>query len=214
MYSTCSTVSLIGEVGLQLIAHLPLAIRKLFNWSIQRGIITVSPVAGINAPLAEQSRDRVLNDREIVWLWRAVSRLAYPFGDLAKLLLLTGQRRNEVAGMTWSELDLEKREWQIPGGRTKNGEPQFCTPLDIALDIIQGLPRKLSRRGFVFTTNGESHVSGYSRAKVVIDKLMLAEACGENPEAVLPPWRFHDLRRTVATGLARLGVHCRLSKKH
>jgi integrase len=108
--------------------------------------------------------------------------------------------------MTWSELDLEKREWQIPGWRTKNGEPHSVPLSEIALDIIQRLPRKLSRRGFVFTTNGESHVSGYSRAKIVIDKLMLAEARGENPEAVLPPWRFHDLRRTVATGLARLGV--------
>jgi integrase len=182
------------------------AIRKLFNWSIQRGIIAVSPVAGISAPLAEQSRDRVLGDHEIAWLWRAGDRLAYPFGDLAKLLLLTGQRRNEVAGMTWGELHLEKREWQIPGERTKNGEPHLVPLSDPALCIIQGLPRKVSRRGFVFTTNGESHVSGYSRAKVAIDKLMLVEARTENPEAELPPWRFHDLRRTVASGLARLGV--------
>ena len=104
------------------------AIRKLFNWSIQRGIITVSPVTGINAPLAEKSRNRVLNDHEIVWLWRVSDRLGYPFGDLAKLLLLTGQRRNEVAGMTWGELHLEKREWQIPGERTKNGEPHLVPP--------------------------------------------------------------------------------------
>jgi integrase len=108
--------------------------------------------------------------------------------------------------MRWSELHLEKREWLIPGERTKNGEPHSVPLSNAALSIIQGLPRKFSRLGFVFTTNGESHVSGYSRAKAALDKLMIAEVLIENPDTKLAPWRFHDLRRTVASGLARLGV--------
>jgi hypothetical protein len=96
--------------------------RKLFNWAVQRGILEASPVTGIKPLLSEPKRDRFLNDDEIRWLCLACDKVSYPFGSMAKLLLLTGQRRNEVAGMTWAELDLDKALWRIPGGRTKNDE--------------------------------------------------------------------------------------------
>ena len=182
-------------------------IRKLFNWAVQRGVITVSPAAGIKPPLAEQSRDRILSDDEIRWLWLAGDKVGYPFGSMAKMLLLTGQRRNEVAGMTWAELDLDKKLWTLPGGRTKNDEAHEVPLSDPALAVIASLPRIKSDKGFLFTTNGTTHVSGYSRAKAVIDKGMLDIAREERGlEAEIPRWTFHDCRRTAVSGMARLGI--------
>jgi integrase len=183
------------------------AVRKLFNWAVQRGIITISPAAGIKAPLAETSRDRVLSDDEIRWTWLACDRLAYPFGSMAKILLLTGQRRNEVSGMTWDELDLDKALWRIPGGRTKNDEAHEVPLSDAALSVIASLPRIKSNKGYLFTTNAETHVSGYSRAKSMLDKAMLEIARDERAQDVeIPRWTFHDLRRTAVSCMARLGI--------
>ena len=183
------------------------AIRKLFNWAVQRGIITASPAAGIKAPLAEQSRDRVLSDDEIRWLWLACDKAGYPFGSMAKLLLLTGQRRNEVSGMTWAELDLDKALWTIPAGRSKNNQKHEVPLSDAALSVITSLPRIKSDKGFLLTTNGETHVSGYSRAKAMLDKAMLEVARQERGADVqIPRWTLHDLRRTGVSGMARLGI--------
>ena len=181
-------------------------VRKLFAWAVQRGIITISPAAGIKPPLAEQSRDRILTDDEIRWLWLACERVGYPFGSMAKMLLLSGQRRNEVAGMTWGEIDLDKKLWTLPGGRTKNDEAHEVPLSDTALAVIASLPRIKSDKGFLFTTNGNTHVSGYSRAKAVIDKTMLDIAREERGDIEIPRWTFHDLRRTAVSGMARLGI--------
>jgi len=182
-------------------------VRKLFAWAMQRGVITASPAAGVKPPLAEQSRDRILTDDETRWLWLACDKAGYPFGSMAKLLLLTGQRRNEVAGMTWAELDLDKALWRIPAGRTKNDEAHEVPLSDAALAVIASLPRIKSDKGYLFTTNGETHVSGYSRAKAVIEHAMLEIARGERGQDIeIPRWTFHDLRRTAVSGMARLGI--------
>jgi integrase len=182
------------------------AIRKLFNWAVQRGIITASPAGGIKAPLPEISRDRFLNDDETRWFWLACDKLAYPFGSMAKLLLLTGQRRDEVSGMIWGEIDLDKALWTIPGGRTKNDLPHEVSLSDAALSVIASLPRIKSDKGYLFTTNAETHVS-YSRAKGMLDKAMLDIARDERGQDVeIPRWTFHDLRRTVVSGMARLSI--------
>ena len=181
------------------------AIRKLFNWAVQRGIVTASPAGGIKAPLPEISRDRFLNDDETRWFWLACDKLAYPFGSMAKLLLLTGQRRDEVSGMIWGEIDLDKALWTIPGGRTKNDLPHEVSLSDAALSVIASLPRIKSDKGYLFTTNAETHVSGYSRAKGMLDKAMLDIARDERGQDVeIPRWTFHDLRRTAVSGMARL----------
>jgi integrase len=182
-------------------------IRKLFNWAISRGILSTSPVQGIKAPLAERSRDRVLEDEEVKRLWVACETLSYPFGPMVQLLLLTGQRRTEVAGIRWSEIDLDKAEWIIPGTRTKNGEPHSVPLSDTTIAIIRSLPRIKGSQGFLFTTTGETHVTGYSRAKADLDKLIAGEG-GD-----LSRWTFHDLRRTVASGMARLGIHLPVIEK-
>jgi integrase len=181
--------------------------RKLFNWAVQRGILEASPVTGIKPLLPEPTRDRVVSDDEIRSLWLACDKVSYPFGSMAKLLLLTGQRRNEVAGMTWGELDLDKALWCIPAGRTKNDEAHEVPLSDAALAVIASLPRIKSDKGYLFTTNGETHVSGYSRAKSIIDNATLDIAREERGQDVeIPRWTFHDLRRTAVSGMARLGI--------
>jgi integrase len=144
----------------------------------------------------------VLTDAELLWFWQACQDIGYPFGPLAMLLLLTGQRRNEVAGMAWAELDIEKREWRIPGQRTKNGEPHIVPLSEAALTIIEGLPNIKNDKGYLFTTTCETSVSGFSRAKAAIDSVMRVKA----GDAAIDRWTFHDLRRTAASGMARLGT--------
>jgi integrase len=118
---------------------------------------------------------------------------AWPFGQIGQLLLLTGARRDEVAGMKWSELDLEARVWPLPKTRTKNKRDHEVPLSDAAVSIIRGLPRlDGAKGGFVFSTTGKTAVSGFSRAKLAIDKVALelakekeqAEAQGEDRERV------------------------------
>ena len=205
------------DAGRGLTANRALAmVRKLFNWSIERGILDTSPCQGVKAPLAEHARDRVLTDDEILWLWCACLADSYPFGPLVQLLLLTGARRTEVAGMTYDELNLDERIWNLPGARTKNGEEHTVPLSNAAIAVIESLPRIKPNRGapnFLFTTNAETHVTGYSRSKVRLNGLMLLEARqeaaerGDDATAVeIPRWTLHDLRRTVASELARLGI--------
>jgi integrase len=179
------------------------AIRKMFNWCASRDIIAASPCAGVRPPAAEQARDRVLTDDELKLVWAAAGRVGYPFGTLAQLLILTGQRRDEVAKMQWSEVDLDKKLWTLPRERTKNDKPHDVPLSDLAVSILNALPR-LKDCSFVFSTNGETPASGYGKGKRRLDALLPAD---------MPPWRLHDLRRTVASGMARLGVNLPVIEK-
>ena len=96
-------------------------LRRLFNWAVERDIIAVSPAEKIKAPTAERSRDRTLSAAELAAVWNATASLGAPFDAYFQLLILTGQRRNEVAGARWTEFDLERGEWTIPASRAKNG---------------------------------------------------------------------------------------------
>jgi integrase len=168
-------------------------LHTLFGWAVRQDLIESNPVSKVDKVIKEKGRDRVLTDDEIVAFWTACDRLGWPFGALYKLLLVTAQRRSEVAGMTWDELDLEKRVWTIPRERAKNDRAHTVHLSDLAVEIIDSLPRQKSR--LVFTTNGERHVSGYSRSKAGLDRAM-----GKDD------WILHDLRRTAATGMARLNI--------
>ena len=175
------------------------AVRRVFNWAVAVDIIATSPCQGMAAPHAVQSRDRVLDDDEIRRLWNAGGELGYPFGHIAKLLLVTGQRRDEVAGMRWSEIDLDERLWTIPKERAKNDNTHDVPLSDAALDIlreVKEIPRAFREKGLLFTTTGETAVSGFSKAKCQLDDLM-----GETS-----PWRLHDIRRTVATKMQALHI--------
>jgi integrase len=180
-------------------------LRALFNWAIEKDRLGASPVARMKLPTQEQARDRVLNDDELRWLWQACGEAGWPFGPLAKLLLLTAQRRDEVAGMEWSEIDLGKRVWTIPRHKTKNDRVHEVQLSDAVIDILRSLPR--IGDGLVFTTTGETAVSGFSKSKRRLDAAMLKtkrEELGARNGDAIPGWTLHDLRRTAATGMARL----------
>jgi integrase len=172
------------------------ALSKFFAWMVARDVIAVSPCVGVERPHLEIARDRILTDAEIKALWRACDDPTEgPFGPLLKLLLLTGARRGECCNMRWSEIDADRRLWLLPGGRTKNGRAHAIPLSEQVWRILQGLPRFLDS-DFVITVDGRQPFIGFARAKRRIDaKAKLGT-----------DWRLHDLRRTCASGLQRLGV--------
>lgn len=200
------------------------AVRKLFAWAVSRDIINASPVVGVKAPTPEKSRDRVLTDDELRWLWLAGAEVAYPWGQFARTLILTGARRDEVAGMRRSEVSAEGT-WTIPAERVKNGRAHVLPLPTQAVTTLSSVPRVLvpkadkdvpahkGVRDLVFTTTGRSSVSGYHKGKERLDAAMLAIAQreakerGEDPaDVTVDPWTFHDVRRTLASGMAGLGI--------
>ncbi len=169
------------------------ALRTFFGWCVERDIIDASPVAGIRPLVPNGERDRVLSDSELVRIWHAAGDVGYPFGPIVRLLILTGQRRDEIACLRRSELVGDRIE--LPAERTKSGRRHDVPLTRLALAILEGLPR-FGDGDFLFsTTYGRTPVSGWTRAKERLDK-----ASG------VTDWRIHDLRRTVASGLARDGV--------
>lgn len=190
---------------------------RLFTWAIEEQDLPANgnPMAGMKPPPKPADRKRILSPDEIVAAWRASFDLGEPWGGFIRLLFATLQRRNEVAGLPWKELDHNKRLWHIDGERAKNGEDHLVSLNDLALQELAAKGWK--RRGLAFTTTGKTPVSGFSRMKKQLDKLMLAElqeladcrakASGEEPEQVqLEPWRLHDIRRTGTTIMQSLGI--------
>jgi len=170
-----------------------------------------SPMLGIKPPGAAGKRERVLSDRELRYAWLAAGGLGWPFGPIVRLLILTGQRRDEVAGMSWPEIDQAQKQWVLPGARSKNGLPNLVPLSATAMSIIADVPALPGKAGLLFTTTGETPVSGFSRVKARLDASMLdlmrrdAIEDGDDVDAItLEPWVLHDLRRTAATGLQRL----------
>jgi integrase len=176
-------------------------LRKMSNWAVERGLIDKSPCDGLRPPTIETSRDRVLFGEEIVLVWRAAGTLGWPFGPIIQLLILTGQRRDEVAGARWSEIDIEKRVWNLPAERSKNRRPHTIPLSAPALEIIEALPR-FEDSGFLFSA-GANPPSGFSKAKPRLDKAIANLREGEG----LQPFVIHDIRRSVASGLASIGVN-------
>lgn len=183
---------------------------RVLNWALghydddELGI-EVSPFANLRPPVSKVKRDRALRPGEISTLWRAWDAVGYPFGDLQRLLLLTAQRRGEVAGAAWDEFDLGKRAWTIPASRAKSNRAHIVPLSDQAIDVLRAVPRFVDG-DFVFTTTGGRRpVSGYSKGKAATDRkvLELVETDGLDP---VGDWRWHDMRRTARTGMAELGV--------
>ena len=168
------------------------ALHGFFVWALRQGIAEINPVAGTAAPAAERKRDRVLTDDEIRKIWLATDGLG-DFAAIVRLLLLTGQRREEVAGMCWNELDLDRALWSIPAGRTKNGRAHDVPLSNTALEILKSRERSPGRE-LVFGA-GKGPFSGWSKAKAGLDK-----------GSAMSDWRIRDIRRTVVTGMAESGV--------
>jgi integrase len=163
------------------------ALSTFFRWLFKREVITASPVFGVDRPHKEKSRERVLTDDEIARLWGATEALDPRARACIRLLILTGQRRSEVAGLRWHEIDGDLL--MLPAERMKGGKIHIV-PLSVqAAAIIAAMPRAGE---FVLG----AHLNNLDRVKRVLDARM-----GE-----IELWKIHDLRRTVASGMARIGV--------
>jgi integrase len=166
------------------------ALKTLFKFYVKRQSLLTSPAALVDAPAAEESRDRTLSDAEVKAVWQAADAAAYPFGRLVQLLLLTGARRDELREAPWAEFDLDGGMWTLPGDRVKNGNEHSVPLSGRAKQILRSMPR-IKGRGLLFTTTGDTPYSGLSKAK---DRLDTASG--------VTGWTLHDLRRTAATGMA------------
>ncbi|WP_137700028.1 tyrosine-type recombinase/integrase [Marimonas lutisalis] len=174
---------------------------KFFGWCEDRGVIEQSPAIGLKLPAKEKSRDRPLNNGEIRLFWLACDMEPAPWGALFKILLLTGQRSGEVARMQWGDIDGEG-VWRL--STTKNDERHDVPLPQAAKDIIDAQPRL---GPYVFTTRGDTPALSTSKPAARIASRMSTIASEEAGEPVtVPHWRPHDLRHTVKTGLASLGV--------
>jgi integrase len=189
------------------------SLRRLFNWAVEKSLIDINPASGIKKPVAVESRDRVLTDDELRRVLQAAEAMPYPFGPFFLLCALTGQRRDEVAGMRWSEMDPADELWTIPRGRMKRDRVQDVPLSTAARAVIATLPRIVGQ-DLVFSTTGRTPVSGFSRAKILLEKRIVeatrdavtSTAWGRVGAELCAPWRLHDLRRTLASGMARLGI--------
>ena len=167
-------------------------IKAFFGWCVGRAILDVSPANGLTAPAREKARDRVLGDDELARVLLAARRIGYPYGGIVELLALTGQRREEVAQLTWDEVDIAHCTWELPASRTKNGKSHIVHLSKVAIAVLNRTP---TVGNFVFAFSGAKPFQSFSAAKRELDKL-----------SEVSDWRLHDLRRTCVSGMARLGV--------
>jgi len=166
---------------------------SFFTWCMQEGLADANPVIGTRAPAKGKSRERVLDDQELAAIWRASGDDDY--GRIVKLLILTGARREEVGGMSWPEFKADGT-WTLPAARSKNDRPHSLPMLPMMREIIDTVP-KLAGRSRLFGVHSASGFQSWD-----INKSKLDARLG----GAVEPWVLHDVRRTVATGLANLGV--------
>jgi integrase len=193
--------------------HLLAYLSKLFNWAIARDVygLQSSPITrGMGKDIigAKKPRQRVLSNVEIVEVWRASAALPSPFGEFVRMLLVTGQRLREVANAKWSEFDLDSKLWTIPAPRMK-GDAAHEVPLSsLALEILNSLSKDRKPGAFVFsTTGGRAAISGFSKSKVAIDRIISENRVKDDPSTKpIESFVFHDLRRSMRTALSGLPV--------
>jgi integrase len=196
-------------------------LKKFFAWALENELIDDSPAASVKRPTAEKDRERerVLADWEIRAFWRACGEMG-AFGRAFRFMLTTGQRRSEVGAATWGEIDKGEPSWTLGKARTKAKRLHDVPLSDLSLSIIDDCP-KIGEFVFASGRSGGARdgrdprpvaLSGWGKAKERLDELMLkhakalAGAAGAEEPKEIAEWRLHDLRRTSATHMARLGV--------
>lgn len=174
--------------------HAFVAVRKFFNWAKERRHVALSPCEGMRLPTKPRARERVVDQDEIGRVYVAAEGLPYPYGAIVQLLLLTAQRRQEIVGLRWDDIDFDAGAIKIPAERNKSDREHIVPIAPMAREILEGLPRLSA---FVFPARGrpDKTFSGLSKAKTAFDT-----ASG------VSDWTLHDLRRTAATNMAGLGV--------
>jgi integrase len=174
-------------------------LNAMFNWAVHKDRLAASPIVGIKSPSKEKSRDRWLNDQEIIWFWQACEQLGYPFGPLFQTLLLTAQRLAETASMEWAEVDLDAKLWVIPRGKAKSDRTHEVQLSEPVIALLRSLPRL---GAYVFTGKSKRGVTGYTYGKAILDRAIQQVSGGAKIEKFI----LHDLRRTAASHMARLGI--------
>jgi integrase len=169
------------------------ALKPFWRWMANRGHCPHDTVIRLEKPARERARDRVLSAQELGAVWKACDDVGTLWSAFFKLLILTAQRREEVAAMRWSEIDLPNRTWRIPAERTKTGRPHTVHLSGPTLEVLASI--RSNGGELVFSTTGVTPVSGFSKAKARLDVL-----------SGVSNWRIHDLRRTAVTAMADLGV--------
>jgi integrase len=181
------------------------SLNALFVWALGKGRVDKNHVIGTDKPLEKEiSRERVLTDSELKSIWAACGDDDH--GRIIKFLMLTGQRRDEVGGIAESELQRKLRLWSLPRERVKNGKAHDVPLPPAALAL---LPAPRPGRDLLFG-HGNGSFSGWSRCKTRLDKRI--KNASPNGKGIAP-WRLHDLRRTVASGMAKLGVNLPVIEK-
>jgi integrase len=166
------------------------ALSAFFRWAMETGLVEQNPVMGALKPERPEPRERVLSNAELVKLWKNVGDDDY--GKVVKLLMTAGGRRSEIGKMQWLELDLDRGTWTLPSSRSKNKRPHTLPLTPLMLKIIGSLPVRegndhlFGRKGF----------TAWAACKKIVDERLGFE----------PPWTHHDIRRSVATGMADIGI--------
>ncbi len=184
-------VSMISERNSHAGYRLLKTLKTFFRWCVGRAVIEASPAEGLSTDYREVSRDRVLTDDELAAIIVAARRMPWPYGGIVEFLALTGQRREEVAQASPGEIDAEARTWCIPGDRTKNRKGHIVHVSEPAWALICG---HLTGK-YIFPTSTGRYFQAYSQSKQLLDEL-----------SGIRGWRLHDLRRTIVSGMARMGI--------
>ena len=171
--------------------------RACYGWALKRGKIVVNPFSNLPLPVPVK-RDRLLTDAELRSIWKATAK-AGSYNSIVRMLLLTGQRENEVASIVWSELSDDFAVWKIPAVRAKNGVDSIVPLSPQVRAIIEAAPRY--KNALIFPGARGSVFSAWSKAKARLDR-----------DAGVKAWRLHDLRRTVATNLQKIGVRLEVTE--
>jgi integrase len=171
------------------------ALSSFFAWAIADGLLGdgANPVEGSHRPDEPASRDRVLTDAEIAAVWRGCGDDEY--GRIVRLLILLGNRRQEIGGMRWSEIDLKAGTWALPAERAKNKHSVTVHLPPAAIAVIESVPT--TTRDCLFGARATAGFTAWDYGKADLDRRL---------DGAAKPWRLHDIRRTVATRMADIGI--------
>ncbi|WP_395019824.1 tyrosine-type recombinase/integrase [Dongia sp.] len=182
--------------------HAYTALKTFLRWAVRKRYLSHSPLEDMERPAAIVSRDRVLTDRELVHIYRTAEQYGYPYGTIVQLLILTGQRRGEIAALAEHYIVSAESLVNLPKELTKNGRPHTFPFGPMTAKVLAGIP-KFGTVLFPARGNSEAIFSGWSKSKDAFDKL-----------CPIDHWTLHDLRRTLATGMAAQGVQPHIVERY
>src|SRR5262249_14189725 len=169
------------------------ALSGFYSWAMQMGLAEANPIIGTKRPKTNEPRERVLDDSELAAIWRACSDDDY--GRIIRLLILTGSRRAEIGDMRWSEINPEKGTWTLPAERSKNGKQLTLPVMPMMREIIDAVPRMATRDALFGRRSKGFTAWSWKESKPALDA-----------RSGVTGWTVHDIRRSVATKMADIGV--------